>query len=93
VPPLWIVDASRVAALDVAAPAVCRVAFSLCMLHVADPMRTTQVEASTAAWKKTASRTRSVLPGELLRRAAPFVAPAQPECLGETFKCLVVDNK
>lgn len=76
VPPLWIVDASRVAALDVTAPAECGVAISLCVLHVADPMRTTQVAASTAAWKKTASRIRSGLRGELLR-----MAPAQPECL------------
>lgn len=71
VPPLWIVGASRVAPLDVAAsaPVQCRAPISLCVLRVADPMRTTPVAASTAAWRKTTSRTRSGLRGELLNGA------------------------
>jgi hypothetical protein len=41
-------------------------AIRLFCVAVADPMRTTPVAASTAAWKRTASRTRSGLRGELL---------------------------
>jgi hypothetical protein len=80
VPPLWIVGASRVAPLDVVAPAPaqCRAAISLCVLRVADPMRTTPVAASTAAWRKTTSRTRSGLRGELLNWAGFPSAPSVP---------------
>lgn len=36
------------------------------VLRVADPMRTTPVAANTAVWRRTASRTRNALRGELL---------------------------